>query len=234
MDAYTIQIKHRIVDGGVYNGQAAINAYASEGIDTSGFASDPSAVSAQYFTNGVTTRTTGLDITARYTMDFGNIGKFIWDAAVNFNHTNVSNIAKDGNGNTILDAQQINYISTENPSNKLIFGGTWHRGKWDVTVHEIRYGHTISDLTYVPGPNAFSNSVFYEQVNKPRFVTNLEVGCQVLPQLHLALGGNNIGNAYPSRVPVDTSDYNNNKYDTSSQQLSEEGGFYYFRADLQL
>ncbi|PYD77680.1 TonB-dependent receptor plug domain-containing protein [Komagataeibacter sucrofermentans] len=234
VDAYTIKIKHRVVDGGVYNGQMAINAYKFNGIDVSGFGADPNSVSAQFFTNGANTRTTGLDITASYDTDFGRIGHFTWDAAVNFNHTNVSDIQKDGNGNPVLNAQQINYISTENPANKLIFGGTWRKGKWNVSVHEIRYGHSTSNLTYVSGPNAWSNSVFYEQVNKPRFVTNLEIGYQVLPQLHLALGGNNIGNTYPSRVPVNTSDYNNNKYDTGSQQLSEEGGFYYIRADFRI
>jgi len=234
VDAYTINIKHRIVDGGYAQGEAAIAAYASEGVNTSGFSGDPSAVSADYFTNGATTRTTGLDITAHYVSDLGRYGRINWDVGANFNHTNVKDIAQDGNGNPVLNAQQINLISTENPSNKLIFGGVWRRKKWDVAIHEIRYGHTISNLTYVSGAYAFSTTHFYEQINRPRFVTNLEVGYQVLPQLHLALGGNNIGNEYPSRVRSFTSDYNNNLYDTLSQQLSEEGGFYYLRADLSL
>lgn len=234
VDAYTISIKHRIVDGGYASGARAIEAYAAAGVNTSGFTGDESAVSTNYFTNGANTRTTGLDITARYATDFGRFGKVNWDAAVNFNHTKVKDIAQTGEGNPVLNAQQISLMSTENPSNKLIFGGRWTLGKWDVAVHEIRYGHTTSNLTFVSGPNAFSTTQFYHQINRPRFVTNLEVGYQVLPQLHLALGGNNIGNAYPSRVPSFTADYNNNLYDTLSQQLSEEGGFYYLRADLKI
>lgn len=234
VDAYTISIKHRIVDGGYASGARAIAAYTAAGVNTSGFAGDESAVSTNYFTNGANTRTTGLDITARYDTDFGRFGKVDWDAAVNFNHTKVKDIAQTGEGNPVLNTQQISLMSTENPSNKLIFGGRWTLGKWDVAVHEIRYGHTTSNLTFVSGPNAFSTTEFYHQINRPRFVTNLEVGYQVLPQLHLALGGNNIGNAYPSRVPSFTADYNNNLYDTLSQQLSEEGGFYYLRADLKI
>ena len=234
VDGYTIYIKHRIVDGGYASGARAVEAYAAAGVDTSGFSGDESAVSTNYFTNGASTRTTGLDITAHYSSDFGRYGKVDWDAAVNFNHTNVKNIARTGEGAPVLNAQQISLMSTENPSNKLIFGGIWRQGKWTVAVHEIRYGHTTSNLTFVSGSNAFSTTNFYHQINRPRFVTNLEVGYQVLPQLHLALGGNNVGNAHPSRVPSFTADYNNNLYDTLSQQLSEEGGFYYLRADLSL
>jgi len=107
----------------------------------------------------------------------------------------------------------------------------WTRGRWDISLHEIRYGHTSSDLTYYEGPYAFSVADFYHQVNRPRYVTNLELGYHVTHQIHLVAGANNLANTYPSRIPGVASYLHVAKYDTYSQQLGQDGGFYYVRAD---
>lgn len=233
VDAYQISIRDRIVDGGVYNGQSALDALALQGVSLpAGVA--PGNVAAQYFANGVNTRTKGLDITLRYQTPLGNLGLVTWDVAANVNHTKVTHVGTDQNGNPLLNAQGIAYLSSVYPASKIIFGGHWTKDRWDITAHEIRYGRTNSQLEYYSGPNAFSNTTFLPFANQPRWVTNLEIGYRVNERLHVALGANNLFDAYPSRIPAETSYIGAARYDTASQQLGQDGGFYYLRLNLNI
>ena len=233
VDAYRISIRDRIVDGGGYNGQAALDAIALQGASLQP-GLDPSAVSAQYFSNGASTRTSGLDVSATWITSLGRHGRVTWDAAVNFNHTEVRKVSDDARGNPLLNAQGIAYLSSYFPANKLIAGGRWQNGDWDFAAHEIRWGHTTSQLTYYSGPDAFSNTTFLGFTNAPRYVTNLELGYQVTPRVHAALGANNLFNAYPSSIPAQASYIGAARYDTASQQLGQDGGFYYLRLNVRL
>jgi len=233
VDAYQITIRHRIVEGGVYNGEQAIQALEDGGYLV-GSGVTPDSVSVQYFSNGANTQTRGVDITAAYKTDLGAQGIVDWDAALNLNETKVTRNYTDSNGNALLSAQGIGYLTTAFPRNKLIFGAHWHKGKWDFSIHEMRYGHTIDQLQYVTGANAFSNSVFYQMYNKPKFQTNVLLSYQPTRKLHLGLGANNLFNEYPSRIPADTSYVGVVPYDSSSQQMGFNGGYYYLALDYSL
>lgn len=175
-----------------------------------------------------------MNITAGYKTDFGQFGKVSWDASLNLNETKVTRDYLDSNNNPLLSAQGIGYLSTAFPRNKLIFGASWHKGKWDFAIHEMRWGHTINQLQYVTGPNAWSNSVFYQMCSKPKFQTNILLGYQATSRLHVALGANNLFNEYPSRIPLNTSYVGVVPYDTSAQQLGFNGGYYYLSLDYSL
>jgi iron complex outermembrane receptor protein len=45
------------------------------------------------FTNGVDTRTRGVEATASYASDFGEMGKVDWSLGVNYNKTDVTRIS---------------------------------------------------------------------------------------------------------------------------------------------
>ncbi|NPD68658.1 TonB-dependent receptor (plasmid) [Lichenicola cladoniae] len=231
IDGYRINIRDRITLGGVYNGQSAINALESQGIALASTVV-PDSVSAQYFANAASTYTSGIDIAATYITSLGRYGRIAWDASFNANYTYVKNIAKDQNGNALLNAQDVAYLSTYFPRNKLIVGGHWTKNRWDIALHEIRYGSATSQLTYVSGANAYSNSVFDEFVDQPRFETDLSVGYQVTPHLHLTLGANNLFNAYPSRIPYNTSYLGVDRSDKGIEQIGINGGFYYLAANI--
>jgi iron complex outermembrane receptor protein len=196
VDAYQIRVRDRIIDGGVYNGVTALNALALQGVTLqSGLT--PDSVSAQFFANGVNTRTRGLDIAAHYLTQLGPKSAINWDVAANISSTRVTHVGLDQNGNPLLNAQGIAYLTSAYPASKIVFGGRWTQERWDLSLHEIRYGHTESQLQYYSGPNAFSNTVFLDFVNQPRWVTNLELGYRLTPALHVAVGANNLFNAYP-------------------------------------
>jgi len=225
IDAYQISIRDRIVKGGAYNGQEAINALAAQGIlvDPSVL---PSAVSAQYFSNGADTRTRGLDIVANYRTPF-DWGTIDWNISANFNNTDVQRVGVDRNGRILLTRQGQAFMSTYFPANKFIFGGHLTSGSFDLDLHEIRYGSVNTLRQYVVGPDAYSTSVFYDMYNAPKWQTNIEVGYKLTPFARVSVGANNLFDARPSIVPENTRFAGVALYDTGMQQLGINGGYYY-------
>ncbi len=233
IDAYQIDLRDRIMAAGVYNGQAAIDALQADGFTIpSGISAN--AVTAQYYANAASTRTRGMDITASYLTKLGQYGRINWDVSANFNQTSVRNVARDGNNNPLLNAQQQAYLTSYTPRNRLIFGGSWHYGDLDVTVHEIRYGRATSELEYYTGALAYSNTQFMRFLNPPRYETNLVIGYQVTPRWRVAVGANNVGNARQKKIPEQFRYLGAYAYDTNIEQIGYNGGFYYLQVNFKL
>ncbi|WP_155648637.1 TonB-dependent receptor plug domain-containing protein [Burkholderia pseudomultivorans] len=226
IDAYQIDIRDRIVLGGTYSGQTAIDALTLAGITLP--AGLPS-VTANYFTNGVNTRTRGIDIVGTYHSNFASWGSVDWDLGINFNTTSVTRIGRDNNGNALLNAQQVAYLTSSTPKNKIVVGGTWHLDKWAVSLHESRYGTTSGEESIWSGPNAYSTTTFVHFKNAARYITDLEVRYAVTRKFEIAVGANNLFNAYPTTLPANTQ-FLGTKYDIVSSPIGVNGGFYYLRA----
>jgi iron complex outermembrane recepter protein len=228
LDAYQIDIRNRIVEGGTASGADAIAAMEAAGLSIP--SSIPaSAVSASYFTNGASTRTRGLDLTGTYHTGFGAYGQVDWDLGVNINTTSVTHIATGANGAPELSAQQVAWLTTGTPKNKIIFGGTWHRDKWGVSLHETRFGATSSEETYIVGPNAFSTTQFIHFNSAARYVTDVEVRYDVTKKFQIAIGANNLFDVYPSKLPYEAQ-LEGVQYDSYASSTGVNGGFYYARA----
>ncbi|CAN0620840.1 iron complex outermembrane recepter protein [Burkholderia multivorans] len=228
IDAYQIDIRNRIVEGGTASGAAALAALQAAGLSVSG--SVPvSAVSASYFTNGADTRTRGLDLTGTYHTSFGQYGQVDWDLGVNFNTTSVTRAGRNANGTPQLNAQQIAWLTTSTPKNKIIIGGTWHLDKWAVTLHETRFGPTSSEETYFVGPNAFSTTQFLSFRNAAKYTTDVEVRYDVTKRFQIAIGALNLFDAKPSELPYQAQ-LEGIRYDSTASTIGANGGFYYARA----
>ena len=226
LDSYLIRINNRIVDGGSYSGQQAINPLEQNGVSfPPGI--DPADVTAVFFSNGADTKTYGVDLTADYRTDLGSAGSIDWDAAFNYNRTLLTRIGLDGNGNPLLDAQQAAYLTSDSPESKIIVGGTWKDSGLLVGLHEIRYGKTVALDEYYTGPNAFSIQTFYSSVNPPKYVTNFEVG-YAWGGLQWTLGANNLFNEYPKALPLANRYLGAAKYDAFTG-VGIDGGYYYTR-----
>ncbi len=228
VDAYQIDIRDRIVSGPGLAGAEAIEALGVQGIAVSpGLA--PDDVSASFFTNAASTRTRGVDVTLTYTTPLRRFGVVDWDAGLNANFTRITHANDLADGMAALTVQNIAYLTTSTPKNRLIFGGRWHRGRWDLLLHELRFGETIDELTYFEGPNAFSTTDFFRFYNRPRWLTNVEVGYRPIKRLRLALGANNLFDAYPTRIPAQNGYDGSERYDSDVSQIGIDGGFYYAR-----
>ncbi|WP_245643773.1 TonB-dependent receptor plug domain-containing protein [Paraburkholderia oxyphila] len=231
LDAYQIDIRNRIVLGGTASGAEAIAALEAAGLSIPGTI-PASAVSASYFTNGASTRTRGLDLTGTYHTSFGSYGQVDWDLGVNLNTTSVTHVATGANGAPELNAQQIGWLTTSTPKNKIIIGGTWKRDKWAVSVHETRFGTTSGEETYIVGPNAFSTTQFIHFQNAARYVTDVEVRYDVTKKFQIAVGANNLFDVYPSKLPYEAQ-LEGAQYDAFASTIGVNGGFYYLRARYQ-
>ena len=227
VDAYRIRIRDRIIQGGTYTGQGAIDALTTAGIT---LPAGLSSVSASYFANGVDTRTQGVDVVLNYPQALGGGGRIDWDVAANVNTTSVERIGRDGNGNVLLNAQQVGYLTTSTPKNKLIAGGAWTNGPWGISLHATRYGKTATEGTWYTGPDAYSTTVFNHFENAARTLTDVEVRYQPVKAWQLALGANNLFNQYPTEVPVASRFLGTYRFDTQSAQIGLNGGYYYARA----
>ncbi|WP_425306249.1 TonB-dependent receptor plug domain-containing protein [Burkholderia perseverans] len=228
IDAYQIDIRNRIVEGGTASGAAALAALQAAGLSVSGSV-PASAVSASYFTNGADTRTRGLDLTGTYQTRFGQYGRVDWDLGVNFNTTSVTRAGTNPNGTPQLNAQQIAWLTTSTPKNRIIVGGTWHLDKWAVSLHETRFGPTTSEETYIVGPNAFSTTQFVRFQNAAKYTTDLEVRYDVTPRFQIAIGAINLFDAKPSELPYEAQ-LEGIRYDSAAATIGANGGFYYARA----
>lgn len=231
IDAYQINIRNRIVEGGTASGEAAIAAMEAAGLSVPA-SIPPSAVSASYFTNGASTRTRGIDFTGTWHTGFGAYGQVDWDFGVNLNTTSITHVATGANGAPQLNAQQIGWLTTATPKNKIIIGGTWHLDKWGVSLHETRFGPTSSEQTYIVGPNAFSTTQFLHFDNAARYVTDIEVRYDVTKKFQIAAGANNLFDVYPSKLPY-AAQLEGAQYDAFASTIGENGGFYYLRARYQ-
>jgi iron complex outermembrane receptor protein len=226
LDGYFIRITNRIVDGGSYAGQQAISALEANGV-TFPPGINPANVTAVFFSNGADTKTYGVDLTADYRSDLGAAGTVDWDAAFNYNRTSLTRLGLDGNGNPLLDAQQITYLTSASPQSKIIVGGTWKDAGFSVSLHEFRYGKSTPLDQYYTGPNAFSITTFYQSVNPARYATNLELGYN-WKALEWAVGANNLFNVYPKELPPAQRYIGTALYDGYTG-LGINGGYYYTR-----
>lgn len=231
VDAYQIDLRDRIQPGGNVYGVNAYNALVADNFPISADAKNwpASQLSTHWFANVATTRTQGLDLTATYNTALGQYGKVDWDAALNLNRTRLRHQSTATNGDPLLSAQYIAYITTAYPRSKIIFGGTWHspQNRWSVSAHEIRYGQTTSQLTYYTGPQVGKTNVFREFQNVPKWTTNASVTYNINPNWSATIGGNNIFAAYPSRVPNNNRYLGAPQYYMSTNQLGITGGYYY-------
>lgn len=234
VDVYQINLRDRITGGGSYNGPDAINAIEMTGAILPVGSVNQNAISGSYFANAASTRTQGLDITADYLSRFGRFGNVSWTLGLNLNRTRISHVGTDGNNNPILNAGQISSITTASPRSKIVMGAYWTKGNWDVNVRETRWGETVSMLGYqdaAPPELAYSNKYFYQFKNTPVWVTDLEIGYRATSKLHVAIGGSNIFNMRPRKVPASVNLLGDMPYDLSSSSISPFGGYYYGRVD---
>jgi len=230
LDAYQVTVRDRIVLGGNYFGQAAIDALREAGY---AITSSP-LISVNYFSNGAKTRTRGLDLSAAYTRRISPDDQLRLDLSLNLNKTRILSIGIDGNGNPLLDSQKGDLLTTATPRSKLVFGGTWTHSRLSFTIHETRYGKTSDQLTYYGGPNANSPTIFYDFVEPVKYQTDVELGYDLSSRLHLALGARNLFNVYPKEIPVNNRSFGVNRFDLNSGSIGWNGGYYYGRLTLRI
>jgi iron complex outermembrane recepter protein len=246
-DAYEIDIHDRIVGSGFLLGetlngttehvisQPVLDAIAAHGNTLD---SGISYAGIQLFTNGVDTRTRGVEATLTYASDFGEYGHVSWSAGLNYNETDITKTyplpAADvsvADGQTaLLTPQAISALTTATPKEKLIFGAFWTLERWSVNLRETIYG-PASEMASPNGTGGGPGATDLKIGATP--ITDLDIGYAVTAKIKIDLGANNLFNVKPPTVPlyngkpVDGNDVYGEPFQFSPFGIN--GGYYYGR-----
>jgi iron complex outermembrane receptor protein len=253
LDGYYIQIRDRIALSGtitgrrngvdvttpLINGQRPVD-LVNAAIAASGKVIDPSVgtLSVQTFTNGINTRTFGLEFSARYPVDLP-FGKLDLTLGANYNDTKVT---KNAIG-ALFNAQAYSYLETASPKFKSVFGALFTSGPFSANLRTTYYSKSvvlvspaITTTTPIPGN-------FFPGVVKATPIVDLELGYDITKWANLSIGANNLFNKKPEipdvlqvAVPSGTSPYINGGSTINGPfthgPYGSNGGYYYARLTL--
>jgi len=188
VDIYQIKIDDRIVLSETMTG-----ALVRQVLTNAGF---PTYSGLQYFTNAVDTRTRGVDITARYQIDFANGGVLDLSAGFNWNETKITHIADlpqelAGSGIALIGREARGLIEEANPDTFIRLAADYSQGNFDAHVSGVRYG--VYRTRHTTNPD-------WDQRFSPQVVVNLSAGYKLLENLKLSASINNLFNSHPDKV----------------------------------
>jgi iron complex outermembrane receptor protein len=208
VDAYQIELKNRIFGSssvyGIRNG-VVVNANVNAAIAANGNVLDSTVTSTgiNIFSNGLDTRTRGLDVVVSYPTDLGDYGHIDWTLSGNYNTTKITKVksppaalattsAAFPTGQVLFAGNAASLLEKASPKYKVGLMGLYAFGPITVNVKETFYGKAsaLSD----PGTGPLINTV-----SGAAALTDLEVAYKFPVGVTAALGANNLFNKYPDK-----------------------------------
>jgi iron complex outermembrane receptor protein len=202
-DVYQVEVRNRIaatstffgtIDGELYS-QVIVDAIIANGnvLDPAVTAEGDTGINL--FTNGVTTRTRGVELLFNYITEFDSVS-VDWSVAANYNKTEVTKVretpAEFGTEQALFDAEALADLETTMPRYLVNLGATFDFDRLSVSVHELFYGKS-SDFDNEGGVGYFRNEV------SATAITNLEIGFEATDSVSLALGATNVFDEMPDK-----------------------------------
>ncbi len=231
VDYYNIGITNRIV----LSSNFANTAVASF-LTTQGF---PGVEGGRYFTNGVDTRTQGIDVAGSYGLKVRSTDTLTLSAAFNYNDTLVTyakstpaNVLALTGGVPIFDRQSILRYEDGTPLHKLVLSGNYDLGhELSFLVREDYYGRVLSAGATGTGVTNTVGSAATDQWLHGKWLTDTELAWHVNKNLTVAIGANNVFNVYPDKFDAANNTSGLAQY-SSFSPFGFDGGFYYGRASV--
>jgi len=177
-------------------------------------------VYAQYFTNGVSTKNYGADITIDYLTFLGDYGKVAWLVAANLSSITITH----QEASAALTPDVLSEISEDTPKSKIILQGTYTYDKWSLMTRVTRFGQSVEVLA--DGPNG--GAPYTANRNAPAWIGDIEIGYKITPELKFTLGADNFTDKYAYHTTF-LSRYHNAVEYIPSSPWGIDGGFYYGR-----
>jgi iron complex outermembrane receptor protein len=232
LDGYYIKVKDRIVSSGSITGQnqtpigsspavvaasrvltplingltpyqLVLNAIAASGKQLDPTVLSNGSLAIQTFTNGIDTRTVGLELSARYPVDL-NFGKLDLLLSANYNKTKVT---KSRLG-TLFNSNSIAVIEKASPDFKSVASALFTTGGFSANLRATYYSKTTQlvqpssfSTTARPIADIFGGPGYYEGVVKAAVIFDLELGYDVTKHFNIAVGANNLLNKKPEIPP---------------------------------
>ncbi|AKC88220.1 TonB-dependent receptor [Pseudoxanthomonas suwonensis] len=220
VDVYRIDIDDRIflssnfVDAA---GSTAIRDYLAA-------LGSPGVTSVRYFSNAADTRTSGVDVSARYLWEL-DAGSLTATAAWNRNETELTRVASTpaeltalGVRTPLFDVIERTRVERGQPRDNLILALAWNARRWGAGLSGHRYGEVRGvaatnqsaanvarfgegSTRFVTRPTEAGTAGNFDviQILEPKWVADVDVHFDVSDHLRLVLGANNVFNTYPTR-----------------------------------
>ena len=191
IDAYSITVDDRIILTDNFTDQAILGPLNVD--------------AAQFFANGVDTRTNGLDIVLNYYTNVGDFGKIRTALIGNFNDLKIKNI-NSGNLNefTFFGPFSQAYLEAAAPDYKFGLNLGYSCKKFDTTISLTQFSEvTLQDFQWVDSPatnQAEADALFpiATDIYEAALVVDLSIGYQLSEKVKFSLGANNLFNTYPT------------------------------------
>lgn len=183
VDGYYIGIKDRIVLTGHFDqsDDAIGDILAADRIDQ-----------AQFFTNAISTRTTGVDIILSYNDDIGP-GKFSTTLAGNINSMKITDVHTteklQGKEDIYLEERERAFILASAPKTKFNLNLNY-QVDWFTTNLQLTRFHGVRIIGY-EGPRDYQDYT-------PRITTDLSFAFRISDQINWVVGTRNLFNRYPT------------------------------------
>ncbi|MDO5981145.1 TonB-dependent receptor [Flavivirga spongiicola] len=191
VDAYSITVDDRIILTDNFTDQTILGPLNVD--------------AAQFFANGVDTKTSGLDIVLGYETNVGEHGKARIGLIGNFNDLEIKSI-NNGNLNefTFFGPFSQAYLEAAAPDYKFGLNLGYSCKKFDTTVSLTQFSEvTLQDFQWVDSPattQAEADALFpvATDIYEAALVVDLSIGYQLSEKVKFSLGANNLFNKYPT------------------------------------
>ena len=184
VDFYRIDIDDRIVLSNNLSGDAIEALLAGTGANR-----------ARFFLNAINSRTEGVDIVSTYTLNTAEYGAFNFNAGVNFNDNEVTDIldapavlqSAGFDQSNLFNDVELRRFETASPESKVNLGVTWSYDRYNATLRTTRYGE-VEDPSSIEARN---------EIIPSEWVTDLDVRIALTDGLSVSVGANNVFDVYP-------------------------------------
>ncbi len=191
VDAYSINVEDRIILTDNFTDQSILGPL---GVET-----------AQFFANGVDTKTTGVDIVLGYKTSINDISKFKVALIGNLNKLEIKEIHNNNlNEFTFFGPLSQAYLEAAAPDYKFGLNLEFTHKKFSTSLNFTQFSEVIlQDFQWVDTPattqeEADALYLVATDVYEPALVTDLSFGYNFSENIKLNIGANNLFNVYPT------------------------------------
>jgi iron complex outermembrane recepter protein len=226
LDAYQIDISDRIIIS------EALKTSAVPAIKT--VFAGTSVQEISFFTNQLSTKTTGIDFVTTFKHSFNENSRFTASLALTANKTVITGVkatpaalTKDAlkpDAILIIDTISRSLIETSQPRQKAILSLVYQWNKLNVTVRANHFGEVTA---WEKSPVYHRNQTFGAKT-----LIDIAVSYEVIKNLAISVGSNNVTDVYPDKVLSNYASYFSGQtpYTRNAGQFGFNGRFTYLNA----
>lgn len=234
IDAYRIDIKDRILYAGPF--RRTPGSIVDQVLTAANISGEVQIVQA--FANFIDTKTQGVDVILSVSPQVGK-GSLDLTLAANVNETKIKKIkgtnnipaVPDANGNYFFfDRAEQSRVELANPKNKVAVSANYQIKKFGIMARATRFGKVSS----------WNTNPQLDETYEAKVVTDASISYQVIPQVRVTVGANNLFDVYPDKLKWfregngdKTNTYYANTsdgrfvYSRNATQFGMNGGYYY-------